>query len=82
MASSMRRVFGSTSLRAGVQSMVSSTVRQSAQRGASNRLVAATTSKQVRTMSTMDSMETGTKTYMSLYPEGSTDGGKKRKNVV
>uniref|UniRef100_A0A6S8YNE5 Thioredoxin domain-containing protein n=2 Tax=Ditylum brightwellii TaxID=49249 RepID=A0A6S8YNE5_9STRA len=82
MASSMRRVFGSTSLRAGVQSMVSSTVRQSAQRGASNRLVAATTSKQVRTMSTMDSMETGTKTYMSLYPEGSTDGGLRLGNIV
>lgn len=78
----MRRVFGSTSLRAGVQSMVSSTVRQSAQRGASNRLVAATTSKQVRTMSTMDSMETGTKTYMSLYPEGSTDGGLRLGNIV
>ena len=24
----------------------------------------------------MDSMETGTKKYMSLYPEGSTDGSK------
>jgi hypothetical protein len=25
---------------------------------------------------TMDSLETGTKMYMSLYPERSTDGGK------
>jgi len=30
----------------------------------------------LRSFSTMDTMESGTKTYMSLYPEGSTDGGK------
>jgi hypothetical protein len=30
-----------------------------------------------RSFSTMDpNVKTGTKTYMSLYPEGSTDGGK------
>jgi len=29
----------------------------------------------VRSFSTMDSMESGTKMYMSLYPEGSSDGG-------
>jgi len=28
-----------------------------------------------RSFSTMDSMESGTKLYMSLYPEGSSDGG-------
>jgi len=30
----------------------------------------------------MDTMETGTKTYMSLYPEGSTDGGIRLGNIV
>jgi hypothetical protein len=34
------------------------------------------------TSSTMDTMETGTKMYMSLYPEGSTDGGLRLGNVV
>jgi len=32
--------------------------------------------------STMDSMESGTKMYMSLYPEGSTDGGLRLGNIV
>jgi hypothetical protein len=32
--------------------------------------------------STMDTMETGTKMYMSLYPEGSTDGGLRLGNIV
>lgn len=36
----------------------------------------------IRAMSTMDTMETGTKTYMSLYPEGSTDGGIRLGNIV
>ena len=35
-----------------------------------------------RAMSTMDTMETGTKTYMSLYPEGSTDGSIRLGNIV
>jgi hypothetical protein len=30
----------------------------------------------------MDSMETGTKKYMSLYPEGSTDGSLRLGNIV
>jgi len=30
----------------------------------------------------MDKMETGTKAYMSLYPEGSTDGGLRLGNIV
>jgi len=30
----------------------------------------------------MDKMESGTKTYMSLYPEGSTDGGLRLGNIV
>jgi hypothetical protein len=34
------------------------------------------------TSSTMDTMETGTKMYMSLYPEGSTDGGLRLGNIV
>jgi len=29
-----------------------------------------------------DTMESGTKTYMSLYPEGSTDGGIRLGNIV
>ena len=32
--------------------------------------------------STMDSMESGTKMYMSLYPEDSTDGGLRLGNIV
>lgn len=32
--------------------------------------------------STMDTMESGTKMYMSLYPEGSTDGGLRLGNIV
>jgi hypothetical protein len=32
--------------------------------------------------STMDTMETGTKMYMSLYPEGSTDGSLRLGNIV
>lgn len=32
--------------------------------------------------STMDSMESGTKMYMSLYPEGSTDGSLRLGNIV
>jgi hypothetical protein len=32
--------------------------------------------------STMDTMETGTKMYMSLYPEGSTDGALRLGNIV
>eukprot|EP00567_Pseudictyota_dubia_P004884 CAMPEP_0197451502 /NCGR_PEP_ID=MMETSP1175-20131217/29110_1 /TAXON_ID=1003142 /ORGANISM="Triceratium dubium, Strain CCMP147" /LENGTH=313 /DNA_ID=CAMNT_0042984237 /DNA_START=75 /DNA_END=1016 /DNA_ORIENTATION=- len=32
--------------------------------------------------STMDEMESGTKMYMSLYPEGSTDGGLRLGNIV
>lgn len=32
--------------------------------------------------STMDSMESGTKMYMSLYPEGSTDGSVRLGNIV
>ncbi len=32
----------------------------------------------VRSFSTMDTMKSGTQTYMSLYPETSTDGGKTR----
>jgi hypothetical protein len=34
------------------------------------------------TPSTMDTMETGTKMYMSLYPEGSTDGRLRLGNIV
>ena len=30
----------------------------------------------------MDTMESGTKMYMSLYPEGSTDGGLRLGNIV
>lgn len=30
----------------------------------------------------MDSMESGTKMYMSLYPEGSTDGNLRLGNIV
>mmetsp|Transcript_31081 Transcript_31081/g.46868 ORF Transcript_31081/g.46868 Transcript_31081/m.46868 type:complete len:331 (+) Transcript_31081:56-1048(+) len=36
----------------------------------------------LRSMSTMDKMETGTPLYMSLYPEGSTDGGIRLGNIV
>lgn len=36
----------------------------------------------VRSFSTMDDMESGTKTYMSLYPEGSTDGSIRLGNIV
>jgi hypothetical protein len=32
--------------------------------------------------SEMDAMESGTKMYMSLYPEGSTDGGLRLGNIV
>ena len=32
--------------------------------------------------STMDTMESGTKMYMSLYPEESTDGGMRLGNIV
>ena len=32
--------------------------------------------------STMDTMESGTKMYMSLYPEGSTDGSLRLGNIV
>lgn len=35
-----------------------------------------------RCFSTMDKMESGTKMYMSLYPEGSTDGGLRLGNIV
>jgi hypothetical protein len=34
-----------------------------------------------RSFSTMDDMETGTKMYMSLYPEGSTDGALRLGNM-
>ena len=36
----------------------------------------------LRSMSKMDTMETGTSLYMSLYPEGSTDGGIRLGNIV
>ena len=45
------------------------------------RLSAGTTTT-ARGMSTMDTMETGTKMYMSLYPEGSTDGAVRLGNIV
>lgn len=39
-------------------------------------------STSTRSFSTMDTMESGTKTYMSLYPEGSTDGSIRLGNIV
>ncbi len=67
MASLMRRAFASPALRAAV--MRTATDRSA---GCSKTFHAA----HCRKLSTMDTMESGTKMYMSLYPEDSTDGGK------
>ncbi|KAG7344786.1 peroxiredoxin [Nitzschia inconspicua] len=40
------------------------------------------TFRSLSSSSTMDTMETGTKMYMSLYPEGSTDGSLRLGNIV
>lgn len=42
---------------------------------------ASATASATRYFSTMDEMETGTKMYMSLYPEGSTDGALRLGNM-
>jgi hypothetical protein len=69
----VRRVVASIAARS-VVGRGTSFVSQNA--AVSTRIVAS------RVFSTMDHMETGTKMYMSLYPEGSTDGALRLGNIV
>ena len=69
MASVARRVLGSAALRASTRCAI--------QRSTTGPKAFSAQMQATRPLSTMDTMESGTKTYMSLYPEGSTDGGKR-----
>lgn len=74
MASVARRVLGSAALRASTRCAI--------QRSTTGPKAFSAQMQATRPLSTMDTMESGTKTYMSLYPEGSTDGGVRLGNIV
>ena len=62
------------------RSLLRSSVARNA--GAFSGVASYSTTARVMAESTMDTMESGTKMYMSLYPEGSTDGGLRLGNIV
>jgi hypothetical protein len=81
---SMRRLFSSSSSSVGrtvVRRATTNTLHQ--QKSSSHAMIRSTTATSTRSsFSTMDTMESGTKLYMSLYPEGSTDGALRLGNIV
>jgi len=72
MSIASRRILSSTPLRI--------VFRSTSSIGNKTNLGLFATSK--KNFSSMDKMESGTKMYMSLYPEGSTDGGLRLGNIV
>jgi len=76
--SSLRRAFTSPTIRSVLSRSSIATTATSR----SNLVASLKPMQTCRFFSSMDKMESGTKLYMSLYPEGSTDGSLRLGNIV